>query len=710
MIIQRIRVRNFKLLKDIDIQLSIDPAKPLTVIRAENGSGKTSIHYAIIWGLYGMDALKSITSPADIRLSSKAAPAGSPVFIEVILDFHITDEAGTAYYRLTRHVQETPQVTGSAERGREVVKLSKLTAAGDKELDQPESWLEQWLPKRLVDIFFTNGDDVQKFITGKQEARVRQEKVHLAIESLLGIRQLRTAVVDIEAVQSGLDRKAARDAGGKLEKVTGELEKLELALKEIDDEYEKLTVRLGNIERDQIRKARELEAIRGIGDLDAINQEIQGLEEDLAALEGYQQKNLAAMNALLRSEALSWTLAGAPLKRALTRLDELKDLRLIPKTSTQILEDRLELGICICGEGLEPGSTHRNEVAKLLAEQQDRDAIAERLTELRYGARALRSVHQQDFAEARSDTLGDFAKLAEAVRSKTTALQTAKERRALIDDVRVRELTEELAELDRKKGDVKFKLGNLDTRRGTVQYDCDQKSEEKRSAERNASISRDLAVRRDVGLDLLNLARAVQGQLEGPYVERVSKRLDRMFKDIIGADNGASTGVITATSITSNFDIVVSSQHGNSLDPDFEVNGASQRALTLAFVWSLMEVAGTVAPRFIDTPLGMVSGTTKERMVESITRPPAPDETPFQVVLLLTRSEIDGVEDILDERAGAFATLSCSQHYPLDLVHKWAEDEPYSRNCDCSHREQCNVCARRHDNDLGLRFREESVA
>ncbi|MFI8965328.1 AAA family ATPase [Streptomyces sp. NPDC053493] len=708
--IQRIRVHNFKLLKDVDIQLSIDPAKPLTVIRAENGSGKTSLHYAIIWGLYGMDALKSVASPTDIRLSSKATPAGSPVFIEVVLDFHITDEAGTVHYRLTRHVQETPQVAGSVERGREVVKLSKLTASGDEDLDQPESWLQQWLPKRLVDIFFTNGDDVQKFITGKQEARVRQEKVHLAIESLLGIRQLRTAVLDIEAVQAVLDRKAARDAGGKLEKVTGELEKLELALKEIDEDYEKHAVRLANIERDQARKARELESIRGIGDLDAINQEIQGLNEDLASVEGYQQRNLDRMKGLLRSEALSWTLAGAPLRQALTRLDELKDLRKIPKTSTQILEDRLELGICICGERLDPGSTHRDEVSKLLAEQQDRDAIAERLTELRYGARALRSLNRQDFAEVRAEVLGDYAKLAESVRSKTTALHAVKERRSLIDDARVRELTEELTELDRKKSDVNFKLGNLDTRRGTAQYDCDQKREEKRNAERNAGISRDLAIRRDVGLDLLSLARAVQGQLEGPYVERVSKRLDGMFKEIVGADNGDTTGVITSTSITSNFDIVVSSQHGNSLDPDFEVNGASQRALTLAFVWSLMEVAGTVAPRFIDTPLGMVSGTTKERMVEAITRPPAPDETPYQVVLLLTRSEIAGVEDILDERAGAFGTLSCSQHYPLDLVNKWAEDEPYSRNCGCSHREQCSICARRHDNDLGLRFREESVA
>lgn len=158
--------------------------------------------------------------------------------------------------------------------------------------------------------------------------------------------------------------------------------------------------------------------------------------------------------------------------------------------------------------------------------------------------------------------------------------------------------------------------------------------------------------------------------------------------------------------ITKSFDIKVLSQGETSLHPDFEVNGASQRALTLSFVWSLMEVAGVVAPRFIDTPLGMVSGDTKRRMVEAITRPSGPEGTPFQVVLLLTRSEIAGVEDILDEHAGSFATLSCSHHYPRDLSNNWLVDSPVSRTCVCSHREVCDVCSRHSDGEY-LQYREQ---
>ena len=44
---------NFKLLREVSLDFSLDPARPVTVIRAENGSGKTSTLSALQWGLYG---------------------------------------------------------------------------------------------------------------------------------------------------------------------------------------------------------------------------------------------------------------------------------------------------------------------------------------------------------------------------------------------------------------------------------------------------------------------------------------------------------------------------------------------------------------------------------------------------------------------------------------------------------------------------------
>ena len=45
---RRARIRNFKLLRSVDVPFSTDAERTLTVIRAENESGKTSLLSALM--------------------------------------------------------------------------------------------------------------------------------------------------------------------------------------------------------------------------------------------------------------------------------------------------------------------------------------------------------------------------------------------------------------------------------------------------------------------------------------------------------------------------------------------------------------------------------------------------------------------------------------------------------------------------------------
>ncbi len=75
MLLRSAHIRNFKLMRDITIDFSVDPTRPLTVIRGENGSGKTTLLYAMLWGLYGMEGLPRPTSDKELRLTSTYCPA-----------------------------------------------------------------------------------------------------------------------------------------------------------------------------------------------------------------------------------------------------------------------------------------------------------------------------------------------------------------------------------------------------------------------------------------------------------------------------------------------------------------------------------------------------------------------------------------------------------------------------------------------------------
>ena len=55
--IRRVEIENFVCFEKLEIEPSIDPEKPLTVIRAESASGKTTLLRAIRWGMYGETGL-----------------------------------------------------------------------------------------------------------------------------------------------------------------------------------------------------------------------------------------------------------------------------------------------------------------------------------------------------------------------------------------------------------------------------------------------------------------------------------------------------------------------------------------------------------------------------------------------------------------------------------------------------------------------------
>ena len=72
--------------------------------------------------------------------------------------------------------------------------------------------------------------------------------------------------------------------------------------------------------------------------------------------------------------------------------------------------------------------------------------------------------------------------------------------------------------------------------------------------------------------------------------------MNELFMKIVGSHPDFEASVFLRVYIDDGFSIVVEATGGRKLDTDFELNGASQRGLTLSFIWALMEVSGTTAP------------------------------------------------------------------------------------------------------------------
>ena len=706
------KIENFKLLENVSIVFSTNQQQPLTVIRAENGSGKTSLLYALHWAFYGMAGLP--VEAQGLRRLRSAVPSGIPVLISVMIEFDHHDDAGeVAHYRLIRSVTETPGDGDKVDRQQERLRLLRIVAAGEEGVANAEAVIGKMIPLRLRDIFFTNGDDVQRFISGRVSTQQRQSQVHLTIKALLGLETLRIGLDDIDSVYKRLRAEAAKAGGADTSSLEEGLEKTDGAITTLASEVEKLTESLNAMSEQKAKWDKELNALKGIGNLEELNAQIERLGKDQKRHEDARSRSLQRMRSLIKSDAFSWSVMERQLEAGLARLSELSDRRIIPGTSIEVLNDRLDLEECICAEPLPRGSERRTKVEALRDQQSAISESRQRLTSLFHTskqAKAVDEARESTFEAQRAGLLAEFMQTRDALAEVGRLLDIATEKRGLIDDSRVRELTERLGGLDAKVANANANLGESKAKMEMLSEKREEQVLQLRSAEKAVKISGRLATRRDVAQDLLELVKGTLKVLEGDYVQRVSTRMNDLFMEIVGSHPDFEAGVFTGVHIDASYNIIVDTHGGRRLDTDFELNGASQRALTLAFIWALMEVSAFTAPRIIDTPLGMVAGGVKSRMVDVITRPSAADAADFQVVLLLTRSEIRDIEELLDVRAGVVSTLSCSKDYPTDLRFSWEADHPLVRSCTCSHRQSCRICARQYDERHGITFRDEEAA
>lgn len=709
--LERLEISNFKLLKDVAIVFSTDTSRPLTSIRGENGSGKTSLLLAMLWAFYGRSGLPKHAS--GMRLTSTANPFNCTVYVRIMIEFEYEGSGGRARYRLIRSGEETPIDAENVEFGPERLSVYRLTDAGDESVPNPDTFLRQVVPSNLREVFFTNGDDVQEFMSGRLDRVNRQGRVHDAIKALLGLDQLYTARADIIAADRRFRNKSSAEGGSDLAEASNSLNRAEDSVDKLKSEIHDLDVEIGRIKDKQAKWETELRSITDIGDLNQINDDLSECERSLKALQLTMDTALSGARELLTSEELSWALIPSLLENGITLLSDLADRGIIPGTSIEVVRDRLDEGICLCGTPLTHGSDARHLLEHLINEHQRVDQSQELLTSAHHVARSLKSSHDaleedgRSFADRRKHNLLQITVAIDEVRRQQERRKHLLERREQIDESRVAVLTGDirgaqnsLVERERKVVIKKHDLERLDMQVAECQ-------ERLRKYERTAQLNSARRANASAAADLKQLVDEVIRSLEVDEVARVAVLMSHRFLEIVGSDPELNASIFGSVTINKEFDIEVRTPTGQRLDFDSEINGASQRALTLAFIWALMEVAGVEAPRIIDTPLGMVAGAVKSRLTDAITKPPLDNGPSYQVVLLLTRSEIRDVESLIDSRAGIMCTMTCSKD-AKDLAYPWGQDEPQVKVCMCTHRQSCRICARKYDDD-SIQFRDLEV-
>ncbi len=688
---------NFRLLQSLSIDFSTDPDKPLTVIRAENECGKTTMLRALTWGFFGDDGLPGRNPRTEFRISPldwDVDRDGNDVDIAVELTFATQGVEYVAIRRRTEKLNLAGQDTTWTPLTSDL-QLLKKTEGGYEQCENPDALLKTLVPRELKDIFFMDGDRALVWIEAQDSRSAKRQRVEGAIRSLLGLDLIEAANKHVDGARLAAGRKIQATSGSgssvatlgkRVEDLTGKCDTKEVERDGLRTDRNEVVGRVGKAER----AVNELLASGG-ADRQRLEQELVTERKNIVTERKRAETLTTQHRKLLEAPAVGYSLAQNALTKAHGLLGDLEDNKVIPDTLPDVIEERLNKGICICGEDLSPGTLKRLELEELLAGSRDQDESHDLLARLNNSVQLVVRDSGSAWVEGLKESHGlirQSIKAANDAEGRVRDLEVKigqipdQDMQSLIDNLNTQR--DGLNAVDRRLGTVEAELTSLKSslNDGKAEWDKATKGQDK---------FREHLASQQAAEDIQEVLAATLEALKNEKLVEVSDRMSEIFVEMIRSDPDHAS--IVGAGLTEDHDIEVFGLHDQPLLPDIDLNGASRRALTLAFIHALTEVSGVEAPTIIDTPLGMMSDAVKLATFSYATR-----NSP-QLIAFLTRAEIgtrdEGVLGVVDEYAGRSVTLTATHHYPKDLVNKPDSNLRETVICDCGPESNCDVCQRR---------------
>lgn len=706
-------IKNFRILRDLKLDFSTDSERSLTVIRAANETGKTTAETALIWGLYGSNALPNKGVKFPLYPSDSLANGQRKVEISVEIEFETEQVLSTnkgqqrienVKYRLLRICSEYPSTNEYVKRESESVVLFRITDNGTERIldSEVKSIVENSIPEALKDVYFTDGDSAMSFIEAAATQGAKRKRVKDAIEALLGLQVLENTLKHLDNVAKKFQSKIDNtDYADKLEEINDQLDGHNEDIEEWSQELATLEEQIKKGDKKLEDTKRKIEDTLKLGNKEKLAKEIRDIESNIKRnIEG-RDTAVKKLSSLMRSSDIAASMIMTAANEGLKILNEKSAKKQLPKINIPILEELLDRTNCFCGSDLTINTTEGKERRKLIEHaienSRSADALQQAATSLFFGVRSEpfdSSVVDKWKSDYRNFS-ADYENKSKDVRDSEAALKEKKAEIDLIDDENLNALRAQEDTLGKKLKEANITVGGLDTK-------INNAKSRKLDLEHEQSVVVSKLSKTDTSANKLKLTRLTKNVFESVFdhlrkdeVKRVSHEMNRIFLDMIGSDPEANKlTTITKAELTEEFDILVYGSNGHKLNPDQDLNGASRRAITLAFILALTKVSEVKAPNVIDTPLGMMSGFVKQSVLNKTL------EEGSQVILFLTHDEIQGVETILDKKAGMIYTLTNPAHSKM-LVNPITADNIGVIRCECNHRTSCSICARKNIDEVG---------
>jgi DNA sulfur modification protein DndD len=627
--IKKITLKNFRQFHgEQSIEFSTDQNKNITLIHAENGTGKTALLNAILWCFYSMHT--SNFNEQKILLNKVANQEGKKNYYVQIIFIDENDNE----YTVSR---------GYDVSSGENFKIAKFEEGVYKHINNPDSFINSVIPKDMAKYFFFQGEGIGKISDNKGSSVVRT-----AVEEILGFTIAEHAINDIGSIKKEHQRSLSNaDKTGQLSSIQNQIIDIENKIKScekvIKSQSENISVykekfklvdeQLANSNSDvvkQIHKARlisESQLSRENGLLiDAQNRKRDLISEFSTVVFGYELSNIA-----------------------LDFIDEQEYKGTVPAPyNEQLVTDILKESRCICGSEIKPGSDAFVRIQEMLKSASDPN-LESRIRK----ARAQLITIKQGFSRAENRFEENMRALAESEQ----AIERIKDEISNMEaQIKGAESIEKIENIEEERNRLKKNLNesNKQETSFTVHLrNYKSQLEKLKSDLQNLGTFSDEMNKYQQLVDFTEKVESVikdtlssaKKDVEIRIIEKVNKYLELFVRQDYTAKLNSTT-----------FDIKLIDKDGHRVP---ESDGQAL-LLSLTFIASLIELSrerkgakgqiltpGAIAPFVVDAPFGDLDNKYKGHVAKAI-----PDSVE-QVAFLLSSSHWSGtVEENIRARVG----------------------------------------------------------
>ena len=728
--LRRIEIDKFVCFDNVVIEPSTEPERPLTVIRAENGSGKTTFLRALRWGMYGEDGLPGNST----RFSLHPVwwePNDDGIKTKVSIEFetdgstrHTEGGSTITVYQLVRSVTTIgkPAAQDDEPDFRRINEQTQLMVKERNGKWEPYNTLgmdvvvEQLLPWDLRDFFVMDADEATDFVGGSENKVIHHQdvikKTTAAVHSLLGIDVFREASKRVADLARDFGKQATKAIGDKdLDALQAELDQLRAQENELKEKISDQTIQEGEIRARLSQRKDDLETeLKDVGAAEELRPRLTENRRRYNRAIKQRETTLGLLASELESTELLASLAISKIADAYGMLRPLYEKGHIPLKHLNFVRDLLESKTCVCGQDLSEGGAHRRHVEDRIAESAKQEKRANYLGQLHDAAKSLMEHAGAISWDDRSAQLaGNLAALDEELSGLGREKQDIDNKLKDISVEKIHIIRDEIAALETQLSNLSRNLPSNEAEHQSLRSAIDSREKQLHQRQRNERAAKDKQAAEDMAKLVVNILNQAYNTIQTEQVDELSQRMNRLFAQMaanVSDDdfdesqrNKASLKMIAEVGLRSvdeesdDYEIYAFNSRGRFMPP-IEINGASRRVLALSFVLALCAESQTFAPLIADSLLNFMSGTVRRNTLR-ITA-----EKSSQPILLLTGADLESPSEVEIAAQYAGATYTLTGQWDAidageggDVVH-WTEQRQVALVCSCGPRQYCDICER----------------